>query len=353
MTFLVWRQYRLQWAIALALLAAFAAVMAATGLQMASAWHSVLAACGPGASHGSGDSCGGSPVTSPLGNDMRLLSLLVPAVLGFLWGAPLVALEMEAGTTTFAWTQGVTRTRWLSAKVGLLLLAAALCGGAVSLLVTWWSGPVNAQLGDALQLFPFDTAGIVPIGYAVFAMALGITTGALLRRTLPAIAITLGGFIGVRLLFDEVIRQRLLPAATTFSGLMSQWTPPGQAWVLGSGIANGAGQVVSGAGVSGIQATRGGPLADMWFNGVPVLDFPAACQKLLAAVSDKVPGPNSPADLNKAISCAGRYGFRDYTTYQPGYHYWPLQGIEAGLYLAMAAALLAVTFYAVRRRDAY
>jgi hypothetical protein len=173
---------------------------------------------------------------------MRTLSLLVPVILGFLWGAPLVAHEMEAGTTAFAWTQGVTRTRWLAGKAGLLLLAAALCGGAVCALVTWWSGPVNAQLANALQLFPFDTEGTVPIGYAVFAMALGITAGALLRRTLPAIAITLGGFIGVRLLFDEVIRQHLLPAVTTLSSMTSTWTPPGQAWVLKSGVVNGAGR---------------------------------------------------------------------------------------------------------------
>jgi hypothetical protein len=30
-----------------------------------------------------------------------------------------------------------------------------------------------------------------------------------------------------------------------------------------------------------------------------------------------------------------------------------LQGIEAGLYLAMAAAMLSVTFYVIRHRDAY
>jgi hypothetical protein len=350
MTFLVWRQYRLQWAIALALLAAFATVMVATGLQMASAWHSVLAICGPGASHNPSDSCGGNPVTSPLGNDMRLLSLLVPAVLGFLWGAPLVALEMEAGTTTFAWTQGVTRTHWLAAKVSLLLLSSALCGGAVSVLVTWWSGPVNAQLGDALQLFPFDTAGIAPIGYAVFAMALGITAGALLRRTLPAIAITLGGFIGLRLLFDEVIRPHLMPTITTFYGLTSGWTPPGQAWVLGNGVVNGAGQVVTDA-ASGTQAGRGGLLDSLGFDGVSVSNFPAACQKLFVAVAQKGPSPG--ADVNKALSCASRYGFRNYTTYQPGSHYWPLQGIEAGLYLAMAAAMLSVAFYVIRHRDAY
>jgi hypothetical protein len=341
MTFLVWRQYRLQWAIALALLAAFAAVMVATGLQMASAWHAILAGCGSSVQAADGGSCDSNSVVSSLGTDLRLLSVLAPVILGFLWGAPLVAHEMEAGTTTFAWTQGITRTRWLAAKAGLLLLAAALYGGVISAIVTWWSGPVNAQLADALQPFPFDTQGLVPIGYAVFAMALGIAAGALLRRTLPAIAITLGGFIGVRLLFDEAIRQRLLPPVTTFYRMTSQWTPPGPAWELSSGVVNGAGQVVSG----GFSQTGLG------FNGVPSSEFPAACQKAIAAAAGSG-GPDPMAAVNKVLSCADTHGFRQYTTYQPGSHYWPLQGIEAGLYLAMAAALLAVTFYAVRRRDA-
>ncbi len=40
MTWLTWRQYRLQGAIALTLLAAFAAAMLICGFQMAAAWHS-------------------------------------------------------------------------------------------------------------------------------------------------------------------------------------------------------------------------------------------------------------------------------------------------------------------------
>ena len=231
MTFLVWRQYRAQWAIALALLAAFAAVMIVTGLRVASEWHSALAAC---SGNGAGRPCGSGSLGAGLGNDLGILSVIVPAVLGFLWGAPLVAHEMETGTTIFAWLQSVTRTRWLAIKAGCLLLAAATWGGAVSALVTWWSGPVNAHTADAFQTRFFDTQGIVPIGYAVFATALGITAGTLLRRTLPAIAVTLGVFIGVRLFVDDTVRQHLMPAVTVYTSSMSQWSPPGIGWVLQS-----------------------------------------------------------------------------------------------------------------------
>jgi hypothetical protein len=336
-TFLVWRQYRLQWAIALALLAAFAAVELATGFQMANAWHSLLTVCaGTRSSQGDPGSCFGQSIVGVVGNDFRILSVMVPAILGMLWGAPLVAHELETGTTTFGWTQGITRTRWLVSKVGILLLSAAVWAGAVSALVTWWSGPENAQRADQFQPNYFDTQGIVPIGYAVFAMALGITAGALIRRTLPAIAVTLGGFIGLRVWFDDNIRQHLMPAVTTITSLTSTWSPPGISMVLNSGVINGSGTLVSGNG-----------FAPTMIDGIPSTAIPAACQQYVtSAVSAS--GNASPA----LLSCLTKAGFRNLVSYQPGSRYWAFQGIETGIYVAVAAALLAVTFYVIRRRDA-
>jgi hypothetical protein len=338
MTFLVWRQYRLQWAIALALLAAFAAVELVNGSQMAGAWHSALRACAGTASAQSGrGGCLGQNIVGMVGNDLRVLSVMVPAVLGMLWGAPLVAHEMESGTTTFGWTQGITRTRWLASKVGILLLAAAVWAGAVSALVTWWSGPENAQRADAFQPNYFDTQGIAPIGYAVFAMALGITAGVLFRRTLPAIAVTLGGFIGLRVFFDESIRQRLISPVTTITSMASTWMAPGISWVLGGGVMNASGHVVGGD----------GSFAARMVDGLPSTAVPAACAKVANA-----PAVGGPPNSDPLLSCLGRLGYRNFTTYQPGSRYWAFQGIETGIYLALAAVLLAVTFYAIRRRDA-
>ena len=96
--------------------------------------------------------------------------------------------------------QSVTRKRWLAVKIGWMLLAAAVWGGVISALVTWWSGPNNAQQLNAFDPGRFDIMGIVPVAYSLFAMALGIAAGALLRRTLPAMAVTLAGFIAVRAL---------------------------------------------------------------------------------------------------------------------------------------------------------
>jgi len=326
MTWLVWRQYRAQGAIAVALLAAFAAVILADGFQIASHWHSILVAC-------SGNSAcllQRGPLVNGVVSDVPYLSLIVPAVLGMLWGAPLVAHELESRTSDFAWTQTVTRTRWVTVKVGWLLLAAAACGGAIAALTTWWSGPNNALFASAFEPGHFDTQGIVPIGYAVFAMALGIAAGTVARRTLPAIAVALGGFIALRLVISDFVRPHYIAAVTTYYNVTGSFTPPGQAWVLGQGAVSKTGQVVPAG----------------WGDLFPAL--PASCQKLLPVGLVPKAGSGMPA----VFSCMQAHGWRGFATYQPASRYWPFQGIETGIYVLLAAALIAVTFVIVRRRDA-
>jgi len=324
MTWLVWRQYRAQAAIAAVLLAAAAAVILADGFQLASHWHSILINC----AGNTGCSQQASLVNGMLG-DLPYLSLIVPAVLGILWGAPLVAHELETRTSDFAWAQSVTRTRWLTVKAGWLLLAAAACGGIITALTTWWSGPDNAQHASAFNPGHFDTQGIVPVGYAVFAMALGIAAGTVTRRSVPAIAVALGGFIVLRLVISDFIRQHYMTAVTTYYDVAGSFTPRGQAWVLAQG------------GVS----TTGRVVATGWGDLYPAL--PAVCQRLL---------PGTPTakntSLNSVFSCMRAHGWRGFATYQPASRYWPFQGIETGIYVLLAAALIAVTFVVIRTKDA-
>ena len=298
-------------------------------------------------------SCGALANSLSLGNhaayDLTFLSLIVPAVLGLLVGAPLVAGEVETGTSNFAWTQSVTRGRWLMAKAGWLLLAAAVWGGCLAALVTWWSGPRNALYGNALQPNDFDLQGIVPVAYALFGMALGIAAGALLRRTLPAIAVTLAGFIVVRVVIAEFLRAHYLTAVTTYYSVTSNATPASGAWVLGSGAVNKSGQVLA---VPDTTVTNGLPSV---IAGVPVSDLPAACKALVARLagtqSRATPNGGGPP-LSHLASCIRSAGFRQFATYQPISRYWAFQSIETGLFLALAAALVGVAFVVVRRRDA-
>ena len=323
MSYLAWRLYRVPGAIALGLLAAFAVLMLITGVQVAGQWHSALAACTT--SH----SCGNLPGRLFLGSHpvgfLVILTLGIPAILGLLLGAPLVAAEAEAGTSVFAWTQGITRRHWLAVKAGWLLLAAAAVSAAISALVTWWSGPDNALQGDGFNPGRFDIMGVVPVAYSVFAVALGITAGALLRRVVPAIGATLLGFIATRALIFGWARPHYMGAVTHAFGLTQSYTPAGAAWQVAAGV-----------------LTPGG-------TQLPVTDGPDIGPNISAsAVPASCHGLPDPATL----SCMQSAGFRQFVTYQPADRYWIFQGIEAGIFVALAAVLLAVTFYVIRHRDA-
>ena len=341
MSWVVWRQYRAAAAITAALLAAFAALIVVTGVQAASQWRSSLAACTASRTCGSLSSS-----TLFLGSHaigfLVIMTLGVPAVLGILAGAPLLAHEFETGTNQYAWTQSVTRRRWLAVKAGWLLLAAAAIGGIVAALVTWWSGPNNALQANAFNPGRFDIMGIVPVGYAVFATALGITAGALMRRTLPAIAVTLAGFIAVRAVIFIELRRSFMTAVTSYFPVGSGFAPVGSAWQLGAGFVGANGQpLILPPSTNG--AVIGGAAGGI---GLPVSSLPTACQQLAGN------GRLTRATYHAVVSCAQAHGIRGYVTYQPAWRYWAFQGIETGIFLLLAAALVVVAFAVVSRRDA-
>lgn len=326
MTWVIWRQYRATIAIAGAILAAFAVLFLITGLQDAAKWHAALANC---AKDGA---CGGLSQTVSLAGGpvytLTILTLAVPILFGMFWGSPAVARERETATVQFAWTQSVTRRRWLSVKTGWLLLAGAVSGGAVAGIVTWWYAPLNALHQGQFTQGSFDIQGIVPIGYAVFAVALGIAAGALIGRSLPALAVTGGVFLALRLVVTYWVRVHYLPAVTTIYRVTQNFTPKGAYWPLAQGVVLPGGQLTTNMSVGPGHVTSG-------FTGPTI---PAACQ--------------AAGQVNSTLACMARLGYRSFTTYQPGYRFWPFQFIEAGIFVTLAAALIAVTFLLVRRRDA-
>jgi hypothetical protein len=120
-----WRQFRTQAIVAAGILAALAIVFGITGLHLHHQYDTVVKHC---ASHAD---CGS--VTSAFQSSDHLLQhfvqaggILLPALLGAFWGAPLVAREFESGTFRLAWTQSVSRTTWLMGKFAVVALAAVV-----------------------------------------------------------------------------------------------------------------------------------------------------------------------------------------------------------------------------------
>ena len=149
MTWLTWRQLRGSVATTAALLLALAAALALTGPGLAARYAAGIAECTRN------DTCdsfynrffGGHEFTFLA---VSLVVLLLPAVVGVFWGAPMITRELDAGTHLLVWNQSVTRHRWLAVKLGLTVLAAVAAAGLCGLMVTWWSGPLDRSASENL-----------------------------------------------------------------------------------------------------------------------------------------------------------------------------------------------------------
>jgi len=272
-----------------------------------------------------------------------------PAVIGMFWGAPLVARELEAGTHRLIWTQSITRTRWLATKVALIGLSAMAVAGLLGLLLTWWTGPLDDAIAlgaesDGIAGMPrmepvlFAARGIAPIGYAAFAFALGVTSGVLIRRTVPAMAVTAVVFALVQFAVPPLVRAHLNPVVMT-----TTVTPENLRGLLMSGP---DGPVVD----LEIQADYPGA----WLIGNDTLDRSGNPAGLLPSyLSDCVrPDPERQGPLADPV-CFKRFaddGYRQRLTYQPADRYWTLQAVEVAGFLVLAGGLLALSFFWVRRR---
>ena len=176
------------------------------------------------------------------------LTIALPVVLGAFLGATLIARETEHSTNVVVWTQGVTRRRWTLTKVGFALLATTAVAGVTSALVTWWSGTPNAINGNRFQGAEFDTQNIVPVAHALFAVGLGLAAGAVLRRSLAAVATTVGVYVAVRMVVTVFLRPHYAaPTVLTTTTIDPQQSaiPPGS-WTLTQSIVGSSGHVVSG-----------------------------------------------------------------------------------------------------------
>jgi hypothetical protein len=343
MMWLTWRQFRGQAIAAAAALTTLAVVLAVTGLGLAHLYDgSGLPAC-----HLHADCASLAATflrqarTAPYGLLHSLggtIVILAPAVIGMFWGAPLIAREVESGTFRLAWNQSVSRGRWIGVKLGFVGLASVGFAGLLSLLVTWWAAPIDRAIvlaGTAspdsvsrLTAIAFGAAGVVPVGYAAFAFALGVAAGVLVRRTVPAMAITLAVFALVQVAWPFAIRPHLITPVHRVLALSSVsfgtiGDGPGRALFLTAGSRSGAWILSSHAvNVAGHAVSR----------------VPAACE---------IGRAGSPSDF---VACLSRHGVKVAVTYQPDSRYWTFQWYETGIFLVLAAALAGYSYRRVGRR---
>jgi hypothetical protein len=238
-----------------------------------------------------------------------------PALLGLFWGAPLIARELENGTAALAWSQSVTRRHWLAVKLAVAGVAALLAGGLASLATTWAAAPLDRVTQDRFSTLLFGTRGAAPAAYAVFAVVLGATLGLVVRRTVPAMALTAVVFATVGVLTPNLVRPHLLPARTA--------AVPVTADVVRHLSFLGEQPVISGLAVPGAWVTASSELRTADGRRIAQPGY-ASC---VGGSFDAMP------------DCLGALRLHVDVAYQPGSRYPIFQALECVLYLALAGLL--------------
>ncbi|MFI0373628.1 ABC transporter permease subunit [Actinomadura sp. 1N219] len=353
MIWLTLRQFRVQGAIVFGGLAVLAAALLITGPGLADEYSSGVASCG------TPDNCSQFYRSFFIDHQYYFGGLLavvvfLPGIIGVFWGAPLITRELEHGTHRLVWNQSITRTRWLAAKFGLVGLAAVVAAAVAVVAVDWWTDPIDetalndTTINGIARVSPivFAARGIAPLGYAAFAFALGVTAGVLVRRTLPAMTITLVVFAAVQILMPVFVRPHLVsPVHKTIeitadnhgdfmldhsSGearLQVDVDPERGAWTITNDTVD-----ASGNKVGEIEIPKGA--------GDPCNPPP--------------PEPTGEAPKGPPQACFDyikEQGFRQEVVYHPADHFWRLQWAETGLFTVLALGLTGFCFYWTRRRN--
>ncbi len=313
MIWLTWRQHRLEGLITLGVLVLLGVFLLLTGRAMATSFAQL------GLGHCLGQTSPGSPcpeLIMAFGTQYGLLQLFdtllifLPLLLGALVGAPLVAREVEQRTHLLVWTQSVTRLRWLTVQLALVLLAGLLASGALLAVLIWWYHPW-AQLDGLFGTNAYDTSGPVWVAETLLALALGVLAGTLTRRVVPAIFLTVALFVGIRVPVASFWRPYFQAPITQTNRIgqenNNQPTLSNQDWIISQGYID-------------AQGNKHDDLLNCTTNN------------------------------QTAVQCFQVNGVQGiFVNYQPADRFWTFQWIETGIYVAFSLLALGAAFWLVRR----
>ncbi len=230
---------------------------------------------------------------------------LVPLLVAAWAGAALISRELENGTARLAWTQSVSPARWLAAKLAVpaaLITAGTLLLTLLHRMVWDEHAEVWGSMGTwAWYLNPsFVANGPLATAYALLGLAVGALVGLLVRRSLPALGIAVVSLLTLTSVLGD-LRPHLWPVETV---------------IRKTGYPQSSGIVVR--------------------DGV------------ITSSGSRVPDPYCTDDLCRTTRDVVGY----YRDYHPASHFWPLQLMETGIVLALAAVATAAAFWLLRRRTA-
>ena len=158
------------------------------------------------------------------GTDMsliRTLAVLLPFIVGILFGAPLVAKEIEQGTAPLSWALVGSRRRWLLGKmvaVILLIVPLLLVAGLAADVL---QGALTPGTDPHASFENFSFRGVMIVFWGLAALLGTVALGTLIGRTLPAVLVALVLCFLARGLWEPLLNRTVLPP---FAVMQSQDT---------------------------------------------------------------------------------------------------------------------------------
>ncbi|MGV9645998.1 ABC transporter permease [Streptomyces sp. NPDC003333] len=230
---------------------------------------------------------------------------IVPFLTAAWAGAVLIGRELETGTARLAWTQSVSPARWLAAKLAVpagLLVAGMLVLTLLHRLVFGSDSALRETIGasDWYRSPAYEANGTLAAAYALLGLAVGALAGLLLRRAVPALGTAVLALGALTIVLGD-LRPYLWPVKTLTGTEYPEW--PGM--VVDDGALTSSG----------------------------------------ARVSDPIC-----VDDTRCLAEHDIVGY--YRDFHPASHFWPLQLVETGIVLALAAVAVLVSFRLLNRRTA-
>jgi hypothetical protein len=365
MNWVIWQQHKKQFLTLGLLLILAAAFLIPTGIHYWNVYQDALTAC---LANSTAAECRSelstelfkSGITANIFDAIKFVVVAIPVLLATFFGLSLIGREYTDGTNLLAWTQGISRRKWLTAKMAWTLGATVSAAAVVVALHTWWWHTGNDLWLTRFQPLDFAVQGIVPIAITFFAVAVAIALGAWFKRTLPALGALLVIIIVTQSVVPMVARPNYAAPRLHKSALYTvadKSHRPDRApiptdkeaiWITEATIVNNQGQPLD-----WIHPPRE---CSHTVEELERMFEEQAARDQSAQRGDRE--PNRESYIGRAggpevgMRCIAEKGYHWEVYYQPANQYWKFQAIESALYVLLSVPFIAFTYWLVLRRDA-
>ena len=211
---LTWRQHRWPIVVSAVITAVMVVLMLVTASDLASMAHRCLTAT---AGRCQRDKTERTPSHATY---MMNSVVFLPVLVAVFWGVPLLAREFEQRTLPLAWSQDVSRQKWLAGKTAVMIVLIGAMGTILAAASIHLAYEYHAYTSESLfEGTQFQAGGWMPLTLGLAWLAVGIAAGAATRRVLVAIAVVAGLWI-VRMVGMVQLRPKFMTPLSAIKPLV-------------------------------------------------------------------------------------------------------------------------------------